>query len=63
MRIAMITPGFLPAPATKGGAVECLITELLKCNEEKNMINIGEDVWDKYWFGDIVADRRYYEYD
>jgi len=40
MRIAMITPGFLPAPATKGGAVECLITELLKCNEEKNDIDI-----------------------
>lgn len=34
-----------------------------RCNEVKNMINIGEDVWDKYWFGDIVADQRYYEYD
>jgi len=34
-----------------------------QCNEEKNMINIGENVWDKYWFGDIVADKRYYEYD
>lgn len=33
MKIAMITPGFLPVPATKGGAVECLITQLLDCNE------------------------------
>lgn len=33
MRIAMITPGYLPVPAVKGGAVEVLIEELIKGNE------------------------------
>ena len=36
MKIAMITPGYLPVPAVKGGAVEVLIEELLKGNEIEN---------------------------
>lgn len=33
-KIAIITSGFLPVPATKGGAVENLIVNLIKENEE-----------------------------
>lgn len=35
MRIALITSGFLPVPATKGGAVENLIVNLINNNEKK----------------------------
>lgn len=34
MKLAMITSGFLPVPATKGGAVENLIENFLRMNEE-----------------------------
>ena len=34
MKLAIITSGFLPVPATKGGAVENLIENFLKMNEE-----------------------------
>ena len=34
MKIAMITPGLLPVPAVKGGAVEVLIEYLLEGNEK-----------------------------
>lgn len=37
MRIAMVTSGFLPLPAVRGGAVESLIMNLL--NENENMNN------------------------
>lgn len=40
MKIAVITSGFLPVPATKGGAVENLIVNLLNENECENKINI-----------------------
>ncbi len=32
MKFAVITSGFLPVPATKGGAVENLIENFLKMN-------------------------------
>lgn len=35
MKIAIITSGFLPVPATKGGAVENLIVNLINNNEKK----------------------------
>ena len=38
-RIAIITSGFLPVPATKGGAVENLIDTLIDKNEEYNDIS------------------------
>ena len=38
MKVAVITSGFLPVPAVKGGAVENLIVNLLKENEKKNKI-------------------------
>lgn len=40
MRIAMITPGLLPVPAVKGGAVEVLIEYLIEGNENLKQHNI-----------------------
>lgn len=40
MKIAIVTPGFLPVPAIKGGAVEVLINELIDGNEEAQTFNI-----------------------
>lgn len=39
-RIAIISPGALPVPAVKGGAVENLITYLLELNEQENKYKI-----------------------
>ena len=38
MNLAVITSGFLPLPASKGGAVENLIENLLNENEKENEI-------------------------
>lgn len=40
MKIAIITPGVLPVPAVKGGAVENLIENLLKVNQKERKLNI-----------------------
>lgn len=40
MRFAIITSGFLPVPATKGGAVENLIDNFLMMNDEYKDYNI-----------------------
>lgn len=40
MKVAIITPGSLPLPAIKGGAVESLIDTLIKYNEEKNIFQL-----------------------
>lgn len=32
-KLAIVTPGFLPVPAIKGGAVEALVTEIVEQNE------------------------------
>lgn len=40
MRCAIISPGFLPVPATLGGAVEVLIEEIVKGNEENKVFDI-----------------------
>lgn len=39
MNVAVVTSGFLPVPATKGGAVENLIEILLKENEQYQKMN------------------------
>ena len=39
MRLAIITSGFLPVPATKGGAVENLIDNFLMMNDELRIMN------------------------
>lgn len=48
-KIAIITSGFLPVPASKGGAVENIIVNLLKENEQNNkveftIISIFDDI-------------------
>lgn len=40
MDLAIITSGYLPVPATKGGAVENLVQNLMKVNENKKNLNI-----------------------
>ncbi len=40
MKLAILTPGFLPVPAVDGGAVEVLITHLLDSNEEYGNLEI-----------------------
>lgn len=40
MKIAIITPGFSPVPAVKGGAIENLIQMILNENEKKNKLEI-----------------------
>ncbi len=40
MKLAVITSGFLPVPATKGGAVENLLMNIVKENEKYNSINM-----------------------
>ena len=40
MNVAIITSGFLPVPATKGGAVENLVENFLKENEKYKKMNL-----------------------
>ena len=40
MSLAVITSGFLPVPASKGGAVESLLENFIKKNEEYKKIKI-----------------------
>ena len=39
IKIAMITPGFLPVPAVNGGAVEVLATHIIEGNESANGVH------------------------
>ena len=39
-RIAIITPCILPVPALKGGAIEELISRIVRDNEERQQLNI-----------------------
>ncbi|WP_214756199.1 glycosyltransferase family 4 protein [Exiguobacterium sp. s157] len=40
MKIGIITPGFLPVPAVKGGAIEMLITNMIEQNEKSGINKI-----------------------
>ena len=40
MKLAIFSPGFLPVPAVKGGAVEQLITNIIDENEKYDMLDI-----------------------
>ena len=40
MKIAVITSGFLPVPATKGGAVETLCENFIKVNEKYQKVKL-----------------------
>ena len=39
MNLAVVTSGFLPIPATKGGAVENLVVNLINENEKKHNLD------------------------
>lgn len=55
IKVAILTPGFLPVPAVDGGAIENIITYLINENEKSNDITF--DVYTRY-------DKRlkYYKY-
>ncbi len=57
MKIAMITPGYLPVPAIRGGAVEVLIEDLLIGNETDRNYDI-----DLYTVPDKEIDEREYRF-
>ncbi|WP_241760802.1 hypothetical protein [Limosilactobacillus reuteri] len=57
MRLAIITPGFQPVPATKGGAIEQLITYIVKANEESHDFDI-----DLYTVYDEKIENYNYKY-
>ena len=64
MKCAIITPGYLPVPATRGGAVEGLINELIDLNETKQKIiidlytitdtSLSKSIKEKYKFTKII---------
>ncbi len=53
MKIAIITSGLLPLPATKGGAIETLIDTFTKENEVKKKLNI-----DIYTLSDAISKKQ-----
>lgn len=57
IKIAMITPGFLPVPAVKGGAIEKLITLIVENNEKYKEMKI-----DLYTIGDEKIVNGEYKY-
>lgn len=40
LRVCIISPGELPVPATRGGAVETLIMSLVTCNEQRRELDL-----------------------
>lgn len=61
MKLAVITSGFLPVPATKGGAVENLIVNLL--NENENNKKIRFNIFSIYDEKAIETAKKYNETD
>ena len=55
-KMAIITSGFAPVPAIKGGAVEALTTLLIDQNEEQHLFNI-----DLYTIADDKLDEICYQ--
>ena len=58
MKIAMLTTSFLPIPASKGGAVEILMTELLEQIKKNDNLNI--DVFNNCPNKDNVKEKQDY---
>lgn len=59
MNLAVITSGFLPVPATKGGAVENLLVNLIEENEEQKNINFNIfSIYDK----EAIEQSKKYKY-
>lgn len=58
IKLAMITSGFLPVPATKGGAVENLIVNILNENEINNKIEFS--IFSIYEEKAILESKKYH---
>lgn len=57
MKIAVITSGYLPVPATKGGAVESIVENIIKRNEKYKKMQF--EVFSCY---DSIAEKKSIEY-
>lgn len=57
IKLAIISPGFLPVPAVNGGAVEQLITNILDENEKNHTFDI-----DVYTINDPKLSKLNYKY-
>ena len=57
MKLAIISPGFVPVPAVRGGAVEQLITYIIEANE----INHKYDI-ELYTVDDPQLIKKTYKY-
>ena len=53
MKLAILTPGFMPVPAVKGGAVEQLIEDIIVANESSHKYDI-----DLYTIDEVVNGFR-----
>lgn len=56
-KMAILTPGFMPVPAVKGGAIETLITQIIEENEKNPKFQI-----DLYTIGDEKLQNINYKY-
>ena len=59
MKVAVITSGFLPIPATKGGAVENLIINLLNENEKESKNNVDFEIFSIYDNEAVEESKKY----
>lgn len=59
MNIAIITSGFLPVPATKGGAVENLIVNFMNENEKNNKTPYKITIFSEYDFQALEQAKNY----
>lgn len=59
MKLAIITSGFLPVPATKGGAVENLIVNFIAENEKNNKNPINITIFSEYDENAINESKNY----
>ena len=57
MKIAIITSGYLPVPATKGGAVESIVENIIKSNEKYKKMQL--EIFSCY---DSTAEKKSTEY-
>ncbi len=55
--IGIITSGFLPVPATKGGAVENLLVNMINKNEEEKKLNIA--IFSIYDEQAVIESKKY----
>ena len=57
MKIVVLTAGFLPIPATKGGAVENLVVNILNENEKKHRLDF--EIFSTYDKNALIESKKY----